>query len=76
MPININELSLTVPGNVVKNNDKNGNSILRMDQEQALSIKNDLDAHFDRNPEPRAKPQVQTASSTPPTDARGPNSDG
>lgn len=34
----INELSITVPGNVVKNNDKDGNSILRFTQDQLQSL--------------------------------------
>jgi hypothetical protein len=41
MSVTINELTITVPGNVVKNNDKDGNSMLRMNQEQLQSIVND-----------------------------------
>jgi hypothetical protein len=41
MSVTINELTITVPGNVVKNNDKDGNSMLRMNQDQLQSIVND-----------------------------------
>jgi hypothetical protein len=47
--ININELSLTVNGNVIKNNDPNGDTVLRMTQEQAEEIYADLGDFLSKN---------------------------
>lgn len=57
MAININELSLTVKGNIVKNNDSNGDSVLRMTQEQAQEIYGDLGDFLSRH-ETREKASV------------------
>jgi hypothetical protein len=36
--ITVNEMTITVPGNVVKNNDKDGNTLLRFSQDQLQNI--------------------------------------
>jgi hypothetical protein len=40
--VSINELTVTVPGNVIKNNTEDGDSKLRVNQEQAQSLYDQL----------------------------------
>lgn len=61
MAININELSLTVKGNVVKNNDEGKDTVLRMTEDQAREIYDDLTEYFKRNPSAQT-PQSQFGS--------------
>lgn len=63
MPININEMSLTVTGNIVKNNDDDGNSTLRGTQEQFLEVYNDLGDFFAKNGDSAAKAKDPVAPS-------------
>ena len=49
MGVVINELSVEVTGNVVKNNNDAGNSVLRMSQEQAHEIYGTLGDFFAKN---------------------------
>lgn len=49
MGIVIESLTINVKGNVVKNNDENGDTVLRASQEQAREIYEDLAAFFAKN---------------------------